>query len=89
MIQRGHVLRFLQWKQEAEGGYTGNDLKELAELLGVSSRGLRIRLSNWIKNDKKFAGLVYLGKEKPSITLAEFFEIEQQIGVITIIVPKV
>lgn len=80
MIHRGQVLRYLQWKQESEGGYTGNDLTELAELLGVSSRGLRIRLSNWIKNDKKFAGLVYLGKEKPSITLSEFFEIEQQIA---------
>ncbi len=80
MIQRGQVLRFLQWKQESEGGYTGNDLTEIAELLGVSSRGLRIRLSNWIKNDKKFAWLVYLGKEKPSITLAEFFEIEYQIA---------
>jgi hypothetical protein len=80
MIRQEHVLKFLQWKQESEGGYTGNDLTELAELLGVSQRGLRIRLSNWIKNDKKFAGLVYLGKEKPSITLAEFFEIEQQIA---------
>ncbi len=61
MIRLEHVLKFLQWKQESEGGYTGDDLTELA-------------------NDMKFAGLVYLGKEKTSITLAEFFEIEQQIA---------
>ncbi len=81
MIRREHVLRFLQSKQESEGGYTGNDLTELAELLGISSRGLRKRLSNWVKNDKEFAQFIYLGKDKPSITLAEFFEIEQQIAV--------
>jgi hypothetical protein len=32
------------------------------------------------KNDREFAQFIYLGKEKPSITLAEFFEIEQQIA---------
>jgi hypothetical protein len=80
MIQQEHVLRFLQLKQELEDGYTGNDLTELAELIGVSSRGLRKRLSNWIKNDKEFAQFIYLGKEKPSITLAEFFKIEHQIA---------
>src|SRR3989337_994845 len=80
MIKRDYVLKFLRCKQESEGGYTGNDLTELAELLGVSPQGLRIRLSNWIKNDKEFAQFIYLGKEKPSITLAEFFEIEQQIA---------
>lgn len=80
MIKRDYVLKFLRCKQESEGGYTGNDLTELAELLGISSRGLRKRLSNWIKNDKEFAQFIYLGREKPSITLAEFFEIEQQIA---------
>src|SRR3972149_11687445 len=80
MIKRDYVLKFLRCKQESEGGYTGNDLTELAELLGVSPQGLRVRLSNWIKKDKEFAQFIYLGKEKPSITLAEFFEIEQQIA---------
>jgi hypothetical protein len=32
------VLRFLQQKQETEGGYTGNDLTKLAELLQVTPR---------------------------------------------------
>ncbi len=80
MIKRDYVLKFLRCKQESEGGYTGNDLTELAELLGISPQGLRVRLSNWIKNDREFAQFIYLGKEKPSITLAEFFEIEQQIA---------
>jgi hypothetical protein len=33
---------------------------------------------NWINNDKEFKQLIYLGKEKPSITLSEFLEIEQK-----------
>jgi hypothetical protein len=78
MIERDYVLKFLQNKQEVEGGYTGNDLTELAELFGVTSRGVRKRISNWIKNDKEFQQLIYLGKEKPSITLFEFLEIEQR-----------
>lgn len=49
MIERDYVLKFLQNKQEVEGGYTGNDLTELAELFGVTSRGVRKRISNWIK----------------------------------------
>ena len=76
MIERDYVLKFLQEKQETEGGYSGNDLTKLAEVLGVTSRGIRKRISNWKKNDKEFKQLIYLGKEKPSITLSEFLEIE-------------
>ncbi len=78
MIERDYVLKFLQDKQETEGGYTGNDLTELAKLLGVTARGLRKRISNWINNDKEFKPLIYLGKEKPSVTLLEFLEIKQK-----------
>src|SRR4030042_2643900 len=77
MIYREQVLRFLQEKQETEGGYTGNDLTRLAELLHVTPQGLRKRLSKWIKTDKEFSQFIYLGKEKPPITLFEFFKIEQ------------
>jgi len=76
MIERDYVLKYLQDKQETEGGYTGNDLTVFAEQLGVTTRGLRKRISNWINNDKEFKPLIYLGKEKPSITLSEFLEIE-------------
>ena len=78
MIERDYVLKFLQEKQETEGGYSGNDLTKLAEVLGVTSRGIRKRISNWKKNDKEFKQQIYLGKEKPSITLSEFLEIEQK-----------
>lgn len=77
MIYREQVLRFLQEKQETEGGYTGNDLTRLAELLHVTPQGLRKRLSTWIKTTKEFSQFIYLGKEKPPITLFEFFKIEQ------------
>jgi len=77
MIHREQVLRFLQEKQETEGGYTGTDLTRLAEILQVTSRGLNKRISFWIKTDKEFKQLIYLGKEKPPITLFEFFKIEQ------------
>ncbi len=76
MIERDYVLKYLQDKQETEGGYTGNDLTAFAKQLGVTERGLRKRISNWINNDKEFKQLIYLGKEKPSITLSEFLEIE-------------
>src|SRR5450759_2208113 len=77
MIFREQVLRFLQKRQETEGGYTGNDLTNLAELLHVTPQGLRKRLSTWIKKDKEFSQFIYLGKEKPPITLFEFFKIER------------
>ena len=76
MIERDYILKYLQDKQKTEGGYTGNDLTIFAEQLGVTARGLRKRISNWINNDKDFKQLIYLGKEKPSITLSEFLEIE-------------
>jgi hypothetical protein len=46
MIERDYVLKYLQDKQEKEGGYTGNDLTEFAKQLCVTSRGLRKRISN-------------------------------------------
>ena len=45
MIYREQLLKFLQEQQETEGGYTGNDITKLAELLQVTPRGLRKRLS--------------------------------------------
>src|SRR3989337_20075 len=71
MIERDDVLKYLQDKQETEGGYTGNDLTVFAEQLGVTTRGLRKRISNWINNDKEFKPLIYLGKATPSITLSK------------------
>ena len=76
MIERDYVLKYLQDKQETEGGYTGNDITAFAKQLGVTERGLRKQISNWINNYKEFKQLIYLGKEKPSITLSEFLEIE-------------
>ena len=80
MIKREQVIEFLQLKQDSEGGYTGEDITELAELIGVSPRGMRMRLSFWIKTGPKiFQQFIYLGKEKPPITLFEFFKIEQRL----------
>jgi hypothetical protein len=78
MIERDSVLKYLQNRQETEGGYTGNDITEYAQQLGVTARGFRKRISNWINNDKEFKQLIYLGKEKPSITLSEFLEIKHK-----------
>jgi hypothetical protein len=77
MIKQEQVIEFLGLKQDSEGGYTGEDITKLAELMGVSSRGMRMRISYWIKTNKKFSQFTYLGKEKPPITLFEFFKIEQ------------
>ncbi len=80
MISREQVLNFLREKQESEGGYAGNDLTELAKLLKVTPFGLRRRLANWIKTDKEFSQFIYLGKERPSVTLFEFFKIQQELA---------
>ncbi len=79
MISRERVLIFLREKQESNGGYSGNDLTKLAELLMVTPFGLRRRLSFWIETDKEFSQFVYLGKEKPPITLFEFFKIDHEL----------
>ena len=70
MIPREQVLTYLQGKQEAYGGYTGNNITKLAEFLNVTSQGLNRRLTYWIQNDKEFKQLIYLGKERPPITLS-------------------
>ncbi len=80
MISREQVLIFLREKQESEGGYTGNDITELAKLLKVTPFGLRRRLANWKRGAKEFSNFTYLGKEKPSVTLSEFFKIEQELA---------
>ena len=79
MISRERVLIFLREKQESDGGYSGNDLTKLAELLMVTHFGLRRQLSFWIKTDKEFTQFIYLGKEKPPITLFEFFKIDNEL----------
>src|SRR4030065_1790419 len=78
MIQREQVLSYLRGKQESCGGYTGTDLTELAKFLDVTPRGLNRRLAYWLRIDEEFSRFIYLGKEKPSITLFEFLEIEQR-----------
>jgi predicted nuclease of restriction endonuclease-like RecB superfamily len=77
MISRELVLELLRHKQNLSGGYTGDDIIEIAIILKVTPRGLRRRLNNWINTDNDFQQLLYLGKKKPSLTLFEFFKIEQ------------
>ena len=79
MISRERVLIFLREKQESDGGYSGNDLTKLAELLMVTPFGLRRRLSFWIRTDNEFSKFIYFGKEKPPITLFEFFKIAHEL----------
>jgi len=51
-------------------------LTKLAEVLQVTSRGLNKRISFWLKMNREYSKFIYLGKEKPPITLFEFFKIE-------------
>ncbi len=78
-INRDIVLHYLKEKQEKYGGYFGTDLSDLAEKIGVSSRGLRRHLSKWIKNIKDFSNLIYLGKRRPPITHNEFFQMKERL----------
>ncbi len=77
MISRELVLELLRQKQDSSGGYTGDDIIEIATILEVTPRGLRRRLNNWINTDDDFQQFKYLGKKKSPITLFEFFKIEQ------------
>ncbi len=45
------MLELLRQKQDSSGGYTGDDIIEIATILEVTPRGLRRRLNNWINTD--------------------------------------
>ncbi len=77
MISRELVLELLRQKQNSGGGYTGDDIIEIAKILEVTPRGLRRRLNSWINTERDFQQFIYLGRKKPSITLFEFFKIKQ------------
>jgi len=79
MISRESVLQLLQEKQHSAGGYTGDDIIEFAKIFGVTPRGLRRRIINLINSDNEFKQFIYPGKKKPTITLFEFFKIEQEL----------
>jgi hypothetical protein len=78
-VDRVFVLSYLKEKQIEQGGYYGSDLSDLAKLMKVTYRAVRMRLTKWIKEDPDFFNLIYLGKSLPSITLDEFIEIKDRI----------
>jgi hypothetical protein len=65
MISREFVFKHLKKKQDSVYGYTGDDIIEIANILKVTSRGLRRRLNNWINTFDQFKQLIYLGKKNP------------------------
>ena len=69
MISREFVFKHLKEKQDSAGGYTGDDIIKIANILGVTPRGLRRRLNNWINTFDEFKQFIYLGKKKPSISI--------------------
>ena len=75
-IDINYVLERLSTLQIESGGYYGIDITKLSKELGVTSRGLRKRISGWKKSIKEFRNLSYLGQRPPSVTLDEFIEIE-------------
>ena len=72
MISREFVFNHLKEKQDSIGGYTSDDIVEIANILEVTPRGLRRQLNNWINTFDGFKQFTYLGKKRPSITLFEF-----------------
>jgi len=78
-IRRDYVLLYLTEKQDEKGGYFGTDISDLAKEMGVSGHGLRRQLSKWIKEDKDFSNLIYLGKYRSRITHSEFLEIRKRL----------
>ena len=81
------VLKMLQ-KQDSAGGYTGDDIIEIDNIVEITPRGLRRQLNNWINTFDEFKQFKYLGKKSPSITLFEFFKIEHELTLNPIQVKK-
>ena len=79
-INRDFVLSKLEKLQNEFEGYYGTDLTDIANELGVTWHGLQKRISSWESNDPAFKGLRYLGRNRPSVTLNEFIEIESRIS---------
>ncbi len=78
-LNRDYVLTYLDRMQNEQGGYYGSDLSDLAKVMKVTYRAVRMRITKWIKEDPDFFNLIYLGKSPPSITLDEFTEIKDRI----------
>jgi len=70
----------LQKLEEANSGYFGTDINNLAKELGVTYRALQKRLKGWLKTDPAFANFHYLGKHRPTITLDEFAEMKERVS---------
>jgi hypothetical protein len=79
-INRELVFVFLKIKQDENGGYTGQDIAELAKKLSVSEWGLKKRIDFWTQTDPNFVKLKYLGKRSISMTLDDFFIINHSLG---------
>jgi hypothetical protein len=79
-IQKERILLRLQELEEANGGYFGTDINNLAKELEVTYRALKKRLKEWLKTDPAFANFHYLGKHRPTITLDEFAEMKERVS---------
>ena len=77
-LDREFVLTYLNGKQIGQGGHYGTDLSDLAKVVNVTYRAVRMRIRKWIKEEPDFFNLIYLGKSPPSITLDEFIEIKKK-----------
>lgn len=66
MISRELVLELLRQKQDSFGGYSGDDIIEIAAILEVTPRGLRRRLNNWINSDILKEVSTYIRCSNPS-----------------------
>jgi hypothetical protein len=59
-VNRDEVLSYLKKLEEKNGGFYGTDLMNFAEKLGVTWRGLRKRILEWLNNDPDFSTFHYL-----------------------------
>jgi len=71
-ISKTKVFDFLMRCQIEKGGYTGNDIAEIAKNIPVSSRALRKRINYWTSTDPTFRQLTYLGQRTIPITRDDF-----------------
>ncbi len=70
-VARSVVRQFLEERQRAAGGVTGQDLVRFASQHGLQPIAFRRRILYLLGNDPTFRGTKYLGKRAPDLTVED------------------
>ena len=66
-VSSSDLLKDLQQRQSAAGGYTGTDVRELARKYGVTRQAIGQRVRRLLREDPRFRGLRYLSQRSAKV----------------------